>query len=400
MNANGTPIVVAQGKSTTLSRTRDLPERWLQELIHHHPTCLPMDEIEPGFGRLVPVCMELPLKVGSVDNLLITREGNLVIVEVKLWSNPEARRTVVAQALDYAVALFQLDYCGLEAAIKRADFNGAKPPDRLYSLVEGAEALPETLFADRVTNNLRAGRVVVLVVGDNIRPEADDLVAGLQAHANFHFTFSLVEMPVFSRSQASTADEFIVMPRTLIKTVTVPRFTIRTEGGETVVSDAGTEESEARKPSRRSTISSEEFFAKMAARGPDVSDRLKRFLDEVADIGVHPEYRESLNLKWDQPEGRPVNCGYIRPGGEIWTDASYWQIQDDLAHDYNEELARLFGGKVRAGRRRADGGADRWVVREDGKPFLIENVLDRLPEWVPVILNLQNAVRRQASGGE
>ena len=86
------------------------------------------------------------------------------------------------------------------------------------------------MFADHVTRNLRDGRIVVLIVGDEIRPEADELVAGLQAHANFHFTFALVEMPVYSRSHADSADEFIVMPRTLVKTVTVPRFTIRTEG--------------------------------------------------------------------------------------------------------------------------------------------------------------------------
>ena len=395
MNETGTPIVVAQGRSTTLSRIRDLPERWLQELIHKHPNCLPMDDIEPGIGRLVPVCMELPLRVGSVDNLLITPEGNLVVVEVKLWSNPEARRAVVAQALDYAVALFQLDYLGLQAAVKKADFSGVEPPDRLYSLVEGADVLSEPLFADRITNNLRTGRIVVLVVGDDIRREADELVAGLQAHANFHFTFALIEMPVYSKGQLEAADEFIVMPRTLVKTVTVPRFTIRTKGGKTTVSDAGTEESEATKPSRRSTISSEEFFAKMAERGPDVSNRLKRFVDEVAAIDVRPEYRESLNLKWDQPEGRPVNLGYITPGGEIWTEASNWQVEDNLAYGYNQRLAELFGGEIRTGRQRADGGANRWVIRGDGRPFRIEDVVQRLSDWVLVILDFQNAVRQQ-----
>ena len=400
MNEKGTPIVVAEGRSTTLSRTRDLPERWLQELIHKHPNCLPMDEIEPGIGRLVPVCMELPLRVGYIDNLLITPEGNLVVVEVKLWRNPEARRAVVAQALDYAVALFQLDYLGLQEAIKKADFNGVEPPDRLYSLVQGADVLPEPLFADRVTDNLRSGRIVVLVVGDGIRREADELVAGLQAHANFHFTFALVEMPVYSKGHLKAADEFIVMPRTLVKTVTVPRFTIRTEGGKTIVGDAGTEGAEGKKPSRRSTISSEQFFAKMTERGPDVSNRLKRFVDEVAAIDIRPEYRESLNLKWDQPEGRPVNLGYITPGGEIWTDASNWQVEDDLAHGYNQRLAQLFGGEIRTGRQRADGGANRWVVRGDGRPFRIEDVLERLSDWVLVILDFQNAVRQQQASEE
>ena len=70
-NASGTPILVSERTSTLLPRAADLPERWLQELIHRHPTCLPMDEIEPGIGSLVPVCMELPLRIGSVGNLFI-----------------------------------------------------------------------------------------------------------------------------------------------------------------------------------------------------------------------------------------------------------------------------------------------------------------------------------------
>ena len=305
---------------------------------------------------------------------------------------------VVAQALDYAVALFKLDYSELEAAVKKADFNGADAPERLYSLVEGADALPEPVFADRITQNLRGGRVVVLLVGDDIRREADELVAGLQAHANFHFTFGLVEMPVYSKGPLDAADEFIVTPRTPVKTVTIPRFTIRTDQRGTVVSDAGTEESEAKKPSRRSTISSEEFFAKMAERDPNVPTALGQFLDEVADLGVRAEYRESLNLKWDRPEGKPVNLGYIRPGGEIWTDASYYQVEEDVAQDYNQRLASLFGGKVRRGRVRADGKADHWVVRENERPFCIEEVLERLPHWIGVILDFQDAIRgRQAN---
>ena len=137
--ATGTPLLVSPDAATKLVRANGLPERWLQEQIHRHPTCLPMDQIEPGIGRLISVCMELPLSVGPVDNLLLTPEGNLVMVEVKLWSNPEARRQVVAQALDYATAMFQLDYDRLETAVMKADFDGAKRPDRLYELVDGAD---------------------------------------------------------------------------------------------------------------------------------------------------------------------------------------------------------------------------------------------------------------------
>lgn len=41
--------------------------------------------------------MELPLRSGFLDNLLLTPTGNLVVVECKLWRNFDARRKVFAQ---------------------------------------------------------------------------------------------------------------------------------------------------------------------------------------------------------------------------------------------------------------------------------------------------------------
>ena len=358
-----------------------------------------MDEIEPGIGHLIPVCMELPLRVGSVDNLFITPEGNLVIVEVKLWGNPEARRQVVAQTLEYATALFKLDYSELEAAVRKADFDGAERPEHLYSMVDGADASPESEFADRVSRNLRDGRVVVLIVGDEIRPAAGEFVAALQAHANFHFTFALIEMPVYTLRGTNAANEYVVMPRTLLKTVEVQRFTIRTEGGATVVRDEGIDEREARKPSRRSTISSKEFSEAMRERSPDdVPDKLMQFLDDVAAIDVRVEYLAALNLKWDQPAGKPVNLGTVTRSGEIWTDATSWTVDRDLAEEYNRRLAQLFGGKVRQGTTKKVPRL--WVARHDGTPFRIEDVADRLSAWTGIIEEFQSAVRVRAQDRE
>ena len=344
--------------------------------------------------------MELPLRVGFVDNLMVTPEGNIVIVEVKLWRNPEARRKVVAQVLDYATALFELDYDRLEAAVKKAEFDGAERPVHLYDLVDGADALPEKMFVDRVNRNLREGRIVVLIVGDGIRSDAESLVTGLQAHANFHFTLALVEMPVYARRLSDATEEYIVIPHTLVKTVTVPRFTISTADDSMVVADAGMDESEAKKPSRRSNISSEEFFEAMRARASDLPEKLKRFLDDLAAIDIRAEFRASLNLKWDQPEGNPVNLGYIRRGGEVWTDASYWQVDDDLAEDYNSALARLLGGEVRTGRRKKGGGGDRWVTHSDGSAFFIEELAERFSNWRVLMEDFQDAIRARLQDRE
>lgn len=139
----------------------------------------------------------------------------------------------------------------------------------------------------------------------------------------------------------------------------------------------------------------------MAERSQEIPPKLKQFLDEAAAIDVRPEYLGSLNLKWDQPDGSPVNLGYIRPsGGEVWTDASYWKVDRDLAEGYNVHLAQLFGGEVRTGRTKKDGAPERWVTRSDGTPFRVEDILDHLPGWITAVQTFQDAVRERAQGAK
>ena len=120
---DGQPVWVEGGGATAIRLKRvDLAasnqgsaydEAWLQGLLHQNPAILPIDQIEPGFGSPVAVCRELPLEFGAgrsgaLDNFMVTREGRLVLVEAKLWRNPEARRSVVAQAMEYSAAVFRL----------------------------------------------------------------------------------------------------------------------------------------------------------------------------------------------------------------------------------------------------------------------------------------------------
>ena len=87
---------------------------------------MPIGEIEPGFERLLPVSMEVPCSGGYIDNLFVTTDGGIVLVETKLWKNLEARRIVVAQALDYAAAISRMTYVEFEAAALSGEFLGAR----------------------------------------------------------------------------------------------------------------------------------------------------------------------------------------------------------------------------------------------------------------------------------
>jgi hypothetical protein len=63
-------------------------------LIHAHPAILPISDIELGLGHLIAVAREVPCGHGFIDNLYVTRAGNIVLVETKLWRNSHMRREV------------------------------------------------------------------------------------------------------------------------------------------------------------------------------------------------------------------------------------------------------------------------------------------------------------------
>lgn len=160
MRAVGTPIIVTpdgprQLEHIGLGPDTGYDERWLQELLFENPDLLPMDQIEPGLDPLISVCMELPLRSGFLDNLFVTPDGDIVIVEVKLWRNPEMRRAVLSQALNYAADLFAMTYSELDSAVGKTQ--GARR-QTLYGVAERPEALEEAQFIDAAAHSL--GRAV------------------------------------------------------------------------------------------------------------------------------------------------------------------------------------------------------------------------------------------------
>ena len=361
-------------------------EHWLQRLVHDHPDCLPVEEIEPGFGQPIPVCMELPTKHGPVDNLLITPDGDLVIVEVKLWRNPESRRKVVAQALDYASCLFEMDYAELEQAVLKADFGDGSRPERLHDLFSGADAKDEASFVDAMNQNLRRGRALILVVGDGIRTEAARLASLVQSHGGAHFTFAMVELGVFSLPDSAG---LIVCPRTLVQTEMISRAIVRIEDKRTlVVADERTTiaaATTAAKPLAES-MSSEQFYEAMAKIDPRLPDQLRAFITRVEPLGVYADFRKSLIFRWDPPEGKSINLGYIMRQGQVWTEGA--NAAKEERHLYNEELAAAFGVEVE---RQSMG--DNWYLKSNGRVLRIDQVSDRLDQWPAIIEHFMGRVR-------
>jgi len=211
----------------------------LRDLLFAHPAMLPVSEIDPGIGALVPIARELNVpEVGRIDAFLVDPRGALVIVECKLWRNPQARREVVGQILDYARALARFSYEDLQREVSRAT---GRKGNALYELVAAEVAgVDEAQFVDRVARNLAAGRFLLMVVGDGITEGTQRIGEYLVAQPGLAFDFALVEMAQYRWSDASGTPQVAVQPRLLAKTVVIERAVIRNEAN-VVIADLADE---------------------------------------------------------------------------------------------------------------------------------------------------------------
>lgn len=301
MRRTTTPLLVTTTSATAQLlprrelRTREVSgydERFVQELVHHCPTVLPIAEVEPAFSPLASMCMELPLRSGYLDNLLVTPRGDLVAVECKLWRNVEARREVIAQIIDYAKELQSLNYDGLETAIRQAR---SDPNFNLYLHAQSGDEEPEAVmdearFVDAVSRNLRRGRCLLVILGDGITENVEGLTEFLQQHAGLHFALALVQL---SFHDLPGTDQFVVVPSIPLRTTNIVRGIVQVDDGRvSIAPPPPTTRSE--KPT---TLSEDEMFAALDAKVPGTSDRLVAFLTACEDLQIRWEVKKTLIIR-------------------------------------------------------------------------------------------------------
>jgi hypothetical protein len=136
-----------------------LSEAYIQALVHEHPACLPIAEIDAMFSGPVPICTELNTPAGPIDNFMVTPSGLPVLVECKLWRNPEARREVVSQILDYAKELSRWSSSDVQREVSHRLKRAGNP---LLDMVRAVDPeVDERQFNDALTANLRRGRFLL-----------------------------------------------------------------------------------------------------------------------------------------------------------------------------------------------------------------------------------------------
>lgn len=182
-------------------------EDYLQEYIYDNPESIPLYDIKEDIHLLI-LAREFPTSSGPIDAIGIDRDGDIYIIETKLYKNPD-KRTVLAQALDYGAALWKHsndfnEFTALLDENVRETFK-ASLNEKLKEFFEFSDdELTELL--DRVKRNLDDGILRFVVLMDSLDSRLKDLI--VYVNQNSQFDIYAVELEYYKHETYE-----IIIPR-------------------------------------------------------------------------------------------------------------------------------------------------------------------------------------------
>lgn len=232
----GSPIVTEriytrdpQGRLEPLDEESFEKEDDLQALIAEHPELLDGMQMRPEDPlRWILIAREQGIPESSdgaarwaVDLLLADQDALPTLVEVKRGTNPEIRRTVVGQMLEYAAhAARTWTADTLRRAFEESTVaRGLDPGEELGRLLQtdGDEEPGADGFWERVATNLDASRLRLLFV-------ADDIPVPLERVAEFlNAQMAGIEVLAVEIKQFKGDSRQTLVPRVLGRTAASPR---------------------------------------------------------------------------------------------------------------------------------------------------------------------------------
>lgn len=403
-----TPVFVSGKKSFHLERislkqrgTEDnYDEKWIQDLIYEHPNLLPVEELEPAALPLIPVCRELATPSGYIDNIFINDTGVLTIVECKLWRNPDARRNVIGQILDYAKELSKLRYEGLNMALRRSTGSSGNVLFKIVSKFMEND-IDECVFVDMVSRNLKNGHFLLLVVGDGIREDIENITDYLQKYANLRFSFGLIELSIHS---IPGQIGFLVQPRILARTFSVERLIVRVEsdscnpvgilveenstGDKIVAGESSTK--------KRITLTEENFNTQFKEKNPDIFKGFENFIKTIDELDVVLEFgSSSIQLRWYTGEVK-MNFGSIKTDGFVDTWPCAWGLanidRQDIAMNYMNEISTLIPDSFLKKSNTGKNPEYRVCMKNGGSKIHVRDLLQSQEKWVELIRKTQDLI--------
>lgn len=184
-------LVIEGEKEATLDEIGFTFEGKLQDYLEKYPSLIPIEDIDENAAPLLCIGREVGVPSGSIDLLFIGKDGVLTVVETKLAKNPEARRTVIGQILEYASYIYTWTADDVYAVA-----NAYLGKD----LDEAIEKPSDEDFRAKVEQNLHSGRIRLLIAVDKLVEPLRATVTFLNENSNFDIL--LLQVKSFEESES------------------------------------------------------------------------------------------------------------------------------------------------------------------------------------------------------
>jgi len=356
-DASGEALRPVAGRESTYN------EAWLQELLRQHSDILPVAEIEPVFYPLISIGREVITETGVIDNLFISPRGYLVLVETKLWRNPQAKREVVAQAIDYASSLSKWNYGRLNHAVREYLAKYENVDRDLVDWVEdqlGPVEGGRHFFEDTVTKNLRLGRFLTLIVGDRIRQSLIEMLNYVNKYPHLATDVALVELQCYRWRQESDWP-LLVIPSIVARTEIVERSVIQVTVEGATEYRVGVRQEKAEEEERRRkqvTLTEEAFWELLRERVPESYDDARRLIEHFRDtegVVIDPMTSSVVVRLNTQGMGETISLFFVNDSGyaNVWPQTIQAQLNrvgldPKLIESYDAQMRNIMNmGKSR-----------------------------------------------------
>jgi hypothetical protein len=330
-------------------------ECWLQKMLMKQPEILPTAEIESVFHPLVAIGREVTVRTGSIDNLFISHGGYLVLVETKLWRNPEAKREVVAQAIDYGSSISKWTYTELDEVVRKHTKEYA---DQAYGLIDWVEHKwgpvegGQEFFEETVAKNLRLGRFLTLIVGDRIRPSVIEMMSYVNKYPHLAIDLALIQLTCYRWKLASDWP-LLIVPNLVKRTETIARsiiqVTVKLDGTHQidVQQEGGTEGIKPPRPTE------EAFWELLKAKASESYELSRKLIESYrGKDGINLKPTTSLTYLYVmldvQGTGEQIQLFYLSKDGLLcaWPEVIGNQlvkagVSRDVVSTYETKLRRL-----------------------------------------------------------
>lgn len=187
-----TIIISKNGKNAMrLEKSSFKGEAELQKYICYNPESILLPEIKENVQFIV-IDREFHVGVGSIDVLGVDNEGDIYIIETKLFKNPD-KRFVLAQVLDYGASLWSYDPDDFIERVdqKLREKTGKGIIEKLDSVFGNGEEI-----VNNIKQNLLTGAFKFIILLDRVPSNLKDLI--LFINQNSQFSIYAVELEYYT----------------------------------------------------------------------------------------------------------------------------------------------------------------------------------------------------------